>query len=80
MINEKLIPQYKKWLPFKHTIYRHPERQVEVCLWTKAICNLRKTMDHTAMTPDEIHQLGLNEVAFNCRNGKVKKLGFEGTL
>jgi uncharacterized protein (DUF885 family) len=25
------------------------------------------------MTPDEIHQLGLNEVAVECENGKSQK-------
>jgi uncharacterized protein (DUF885 family) len=59
MINEKLIPQYKNGCIFK-TEYLPASRAnsgIGSLPLDKIVCHLRKTMDHTAMTPDEIHQL-----------------------
>jgi hypothetical protein len=50
MINEKLIPQYKKWLIFKTDIYQRQELQaeLEVCLWTKLYATYVKQWTTTA--------------------------------
>jgi uncharacterized protein (DUF885 family) len=81
MINEKLIPQYKKWLILKQTTSRRQNNGIGSLPLDKTVCHLCKTMDTTAMTC-EIHHLGLNEVArLTAEMEKVKKqVGFEGTL
>jgi uncharacterized protein (DUF885 family) len=73
MINEKLIPQYKNGCILK-TEYLPASRAnsgIGSLPLDKIVhATYVKQWTTTAMTPDEIHQLGLNEVAFNCRNGE----------
>lgn len=85
-INEKLIPRYKKMTEFLKNEYLPASRAssgigslpfgkdlyaVYVKQWTT-----------TEMTPEEIHELGLKEVArLNTEMEKVKnQVGFKGTL
>jgi uncharacterized protein (DUF885 family) len=86
MINEKLIPQYKKMAAFLKTDYLPASRATSgigsLPFGQKLYAAYVKQWTTTAMTPDEIHELGLNEVArLNGEMEKVKnQVGFEGTL
>lgn len=86
MINEKLIPQYKKMAAFLKTDYLPASRATSgigsLPFGQKLYAAYVKQWTTTAMTPDEIHELGLNEVArLNGEMEKVKnKVGFKGTL
>ncbi|SDX03000.1 DUF885 domain-containing protein [Flavobacterium degerlachei] len=85
-INDKLIPQYKKMSDFLKNEYLPASRK------TSGIGNLAfgkelyaayvKQWTTTEMTPSEIHDLGLKEVArINSEMEKVKtQVGFKGTL
>jgi uncharacterized protein (DUF885 family) len=85
-INEKLIPRYKKMTDFLKNEYLPASRL------TSGIGSLPfgkdlyaayvKQWTTTEMTPEEIHELGLKEVArLNAEMEKVKtKVGFKGTL
>ncbi|WP_269223987.1 DUF885 domain-containing protein [Flavobacterium sp. IMCC34518] len=85
-INEKLIPQYKKMTDFLKNEYLPASRS------TSGIGSLSfgkelykayvKQWTTTEMTPEEIHELGLKEVArLTIEMEKVKKqVGFKGTL
>lgn len=85
-INEKLIPRFKKMADFLKNEYLPASRS------TSGIGSLPfgkdlyavyvKQWTTTEMTPEEIHQLGLKEVArINAEMEKVKnQVGFKGTL
>jgi uncharacterized protein (DUF885 family) len=85
-INERLVPQYKKMASFLKNKYLPASRT------TSGIGSLpfgkdlyavyAKKWTTTEMTPDEIHNLGLKEVArLNAEMEKVKnQVGFKGTL
>lgn len=86
IINEKLIPKYKKMADFLKNEYLPASRT------TSGIGSLHfgkelytiyvKQWTTTEMTPEEIHELGLKEVArINAEMEKVKtQVGFKGTL
>ena len=86
MINNKLIPQYKKMATFLKTEYLPASRTTSgigsLPYGQKLYAAYVKQWTTTAMTPAEIHELGLNEVArLTAEMEKVKKqVGFEGTL
>ncbi|MDG2431718.1 DUF885 family protein [Flavobacterium sp.] len=86
MINEKLIPQYKKMATFLKTEYLPASRATSgigsLPFGQKLYSTYVKQWTTTAMTPAEIHELGLNEVVrLTAEMEKVKKqVGFEGTL
>ena len=86
MINEKLIPQYKKMASFLKTEYLPASRATSgigsLPFGQKLYAAYVKQWTTTDMTPDAIHELGLNEVArLTAEMEKVKKqVGFEGTL
>nr|WP_315199666.1 DUF885 domain-containing protein [uncultured Flavobacterium sp.] len=85
-INEKLIPRYKKMADFLKNEYLPASRA------TSGIGSLPfgkdlyaiyvKQWTTTEMSPEEIHELGLKEVArLNAEMEKVKsQVGFKGTL
>jgi uncharacterized protein (DUF885 family) len=85
-INEELIPRYKKMAEFLKNEYLPASRS------TSGIGSLPfgkdlyavyvKQWTTTEMTPEDIHQLGLKEVArINAEMEKVKnQVGFKGTL
>ncbi|WP_348824272.1 DUF885 domain-containing protein [Flavobacterium aestuarii] len=86
VINEKLIPKYKKMADFLKNEYLPASRA------TSGIGSLPfgkdlyaiyvKQWTTTEMSPEEIHELGLKEVArINAEMEKVKnQVGFKGTL
>ncbi|REG96211.1 DUF885 domain-containing protein [Flavobacterium aquicola] len=86
VINDKLIPRYKKMADFLKNEYLPASRA------TSGIGSLPfgkdlyviyvKQWTTTEMTPEEIHELGLKEVArLNAEMEKVKnQVGFKGTL
>ena len=86
VINEKLIPKYKKMTDFLKNVYLPASRA------TSGIGSLPSGKDlyavyvkqwtTTAMTPEAIHELGLKEVSrLNTEMEKVKnQVGFKGTL
>ena len=86
MINEKLIPQYKKMASFLKTEYLPASRATSgigsLPFGQKLYAAYVKQWTTTDMTPAAIHELGLNEVArLTAEMEKVKKqVGFEGTL
>ncbi len=85
-INEKLMPQYQKMIAFLRTEYLPASRT------TSGICSIPtgketyaayvKQWTTTNKTPEEIHEIGLKEVArLNSEMEKVKvQVGFKGTL
>ena len=86
MINEKLIPKYKKMASFLKTEYLPASRATSgigsLPFGQKLYAAYVKQWTTTDMTPAAIHELGLNEVArLTAEMEKVKKqVGFEGTL
>jgi uncharacterized protein (DUF885 family) len=86
MINEKLIPQYKKMAAYLKNEYLPASRSTSgigsLPFGKELYANYVKQWTTTTMTPDEIHNLGLSEVArLTSEMEKVKKqVGFEGTL
>lgn len=86
VINEKLIPRYKKMIDFLKNEYLPASRT------TSGIGSLPfgkdlyavyvKQWTTTEMSPEEIHELGLKEVArINAEMEKIKnQVGFKGTL
>lgn len=86
MIQEKIIPSYQKLYDFMNTEYLVAGRTTS---GIEGIPNGKEYYDYsiklyttTDMTADEIHQLGLSEVArISSEMEKVKKeVGFEGDL
>ncbi|WNM19938.1 DUF885 domain-containing protein [Flavobacterium capsici] len=85
-INKKLIPQFQKMVNFLNSEYIPASRE------TSGIGSLKggnelykvyaKQWTTTSKTPDEIHQLGLSEVArIKAEMEKVKEqVGFKGTI
>lgn len=86
MLTEKLIPAYKRLYRFMSTDYLEAGREssgIDAIPNGKAYYNHQiKTYTTTNMTADEIHQLGLNEVArILLEMEKVKaEVGYEGDL
>lgn len=86
MINDKLMPQYKKMVNFLKNEYLPASRS------TSGIGNIpggkelyavyAKQWTTTTRTPEEIHELGLKEVArLKAEMEKVKEqVGFKGTI
>ncbi len=85
-INEKLIPQYKKMATFLKTEYLPASRSTSgmgsLPSGKEMYATCVKAWTTTNMTPEEIHNLGLKEVAnLNTEIEKVKnQVGFKGTL
>ena len=85
-INEKLIPQFKKITDFLKTEYLPASRTTSGIGSLPSGENIYKTYvkqwTTTEMTPDQIHELGLKEVArIKTEMEKVKtQVGFKGTL
>ena len=85
-INTKLIPQYKKMTDFLTKEYLPASRKtsgIESLPFGKDLyAAYVKQWTTTEMTPEEIHELGLKEVArLNAEMEKVKtQVGFKGTL
>ena len=85
-INGKLVPQYKKMTDFLKNEYLPASRTTSgigsLPFGKDLYAAYAKQWTTTAMTPDEIHNLGLKEVArLNAEMEKVKaQVGFKGTL
>jgi uncharacterized protein (DUF885 family) len=85
-INEKLMPRYKKMANFLKTEYLPASRTTSGISSLPNGKNLYaayvKQWTTTSMTPEEIHELGLTEVArLKSEMEKVKnQVGFKGTL
>ncbi|AOW08400.1 DUF885 domain-containing protein [Flavobacterium gilvum] len=86
VINDKLIPRYKKMASFLKNEYLPASRSTSgigsLPFGKELYLAYVKQCTTTEMTPEEIHQLGLKEVArLNTEMEKVKnQLGFKGTL
>ena len=85
-INEKLIPRYKKMAAFLKNEYLPASRATSgvggLPFGKDLYAVYVKQWTTTEMTPQEIHELGLKEVArLNAEMEKVKnQVGFKGTL
>ncbi len=86
MVRDKIIPAYKKMTTFLKEVYLPAGRESsgvgELSNGLAYYQHQIKTYTTTDMTADEIHQLGLNEVArISKEMEKVKQtVGFEGNL
>jgi uncharacterized protein (DUF885 family) len=86
IINEKLIPQHKKMAEFLKNEYLPSSRTTSgigsLPFGKELYATYVKQWTTTEMTPEEIHELGLKEVArINAEMEKVKtQVGFKGTL
>jgi uncharacterized protein (DUF885 family) len=86
VINEKLIPQYKKMADFLKNEYLPASRTTSgigsLSFGKDLYAIYAKQWTTTDMKPEEIHNLGLKEVArLNSEMEKVKiQVGFKGTL
>ncbi|RTY92909.1 DUF885 domain-containing protein [Flavobacterium sp. RSP46] len=85
-INNKLIPQYKKMADFLNKEYLPASRATSgigsLPFGKELYATYVKQWTTTDMTPEQIHELGLKEVArLNAEMEKVKtQVGFKGTL
>jgi uncharacterized protein (DUF885 family) len=85
-INDKLIPQYKKMANFLKNEYLPASRATSgigsLSFGKELYAAYVRQLTTTEMTPEEIHELGLKEVArINAEMEKVKnQVGFKGTL
>ena len=85
-INEKLIPQFQKIVAFMKTEYLPASRNTSGIGTIPGGSELYKVYAKqwttTTKTPEEIHQIGLNEVArIKAEMEKVKEqVGFKGTI
>ncbi len=85
-INDKLIPQYKKMADFLTNEYLPASRATSGIgsfpFGKDLYATYVKQWTTTEMTPEQIHELGLKEVArLNAEMEKVKaQVGFKGTL
>ena len=85
-INTKLIPQYKKMADFLNKEYLPASRTTSgigsLPFGKELYATYVKQWTTTEMTPDQIHELGLKEVArLTAEMEKVKtQVGFKGTL
>ncbi|MFV8270681.1 DUF885 domain-containing protein [Flavobacterium sp. GT2N3] len=85
-INTKLIPQYKKMADFLNNEYLPASRATSgigsLPFGKDLYATYVKQWTTTEMTPEQIHELGLKEVArLNAEMEKVKtQVGFKGTL
>jgi uncharacterized protein (DUF885 family) len=85
-INDKLIPEFNKMAVFLKTVYLPASRTTSgigsLPNGKELYATYVKTWTTTEMTPEEIHELGLKEVArLNAEMEKVKnQVGFKGTL
>ena len=85
-IQEKLMPQYKKMIAFLKTEYLPVSRNTSgigsIPNGKEIYAAYVKQWTTTNKTPDEIHEIGLKEVArLNAEMEKVKvQVGFKGTL
>ena len=85
-ISEKLMPQFQKIITFMKTEYLPASRTTSGIGSVKGGNDLYKIyvkqQTTTSKTPDEIHQLGLNEVArIRAEMEKVKgQIGFKGSI
>lgn len=85
-IKDKLIPQYKKMADFLKNEYLPASRTTSgigsLAFGKELYAAYAKAYTTTEMTPEEIHELGLKEVArLNAEMEKVKnQVGFKGTL
>ncbi|MEZ7516422.1 DUF885 domain-containing protein [Flavobacterium frigidarium] len=85
-ITNKLIPQYKKMAEFLKKEYLPASRKTSgigsLAFGKDLYAVYVKQWTTTSMTPEEIHELGLSEVArLNAEMEKVKsQVGFKGTL
>ena len=85
-INDKLIPQYKKMADFFKNEYLPASRATSgigsLSFGKELYAAYVRQWTTTEMTPEEIHELGLKEVArINAEMEKVKnQVGFKGTL
>ena len=86
VINTKLIPQYQKMADFLTKEYLPASRKTSgigsLPFGKKLYATYTKQWTTTDMTPEQIHKLGLKEVArLSAEMEKVKvKVGFKGTL
>ena len=86
LINDKLIPQHKKMTEFLKNEYLPASRTTSGIgafpFGKELYATYVKQWTTTEMTPEEIHELGLKEVArINAEMEKVKtQVGFKGTL
>lgn len=86
LINDKLIPQHKKMAEFLKNEYLPSSRTTSGIgsfpFGKELYATYVKQWTTTEMTPEEIHELGLKEVArINAEMEKVKtQVGFKGTL
>ncbi len=86
VIQTKLVPHYQKMAAFLQSAYLPASRTssgIGSFAFGKTLYqSLAKQWTTTTLTPDEIHQLGLKEVArLNAEMEKVKnQVGFKGTL
>ena len=85
-INNKLIPQYQKMADFLNKEYLPASRTTSgigsLPFGKQLYATYVKQWTTTEMTPEQIHELGLKEVArLNAEMEKVKvQVGFKGTL
>jgi len=85
-IQEKLMPQYQKMIAFLKTKYLPASRSTSgigsIPNGKEIYAAYVKQWTTTTKTPDEIHEIGLKEVArLNAEMEKVKEqVGFKGTL
>jgi uncharacterized protein (DUF885 family) len=85
-IQEKLMPQYQKMIAFLKTEYLPASRSTSgigsIPNGKEIYAAYAKQWTTTTKTPDEIHEIGLKEVArLNAEMEKVKvQVGFKGTL
>ncbi|WP_413999979.1 DUF885 domain-containing protein [Flavobacterium sp. W1B] len=86
VINQKLIPQYKKMADFLKNEYLPASRSTSgigsLPFGKELYATYVKQWTTTSKTPEEIHKLGLQEVArLNAEMEKIKtQVGFKGTL